>query len=101
MLRKERMKLSFSTSQLDPKIPTAQLIADLHEALDRSYRQIRAAARLRWECFTEGRPDPSDACVSIRIAPRPAAVKRLATAGVLPKRKSGFSVATNRPLLAN
>ncbi len=65
------MIMSPLSAPLQPKLATAQLIATLQHALDRKYEQMREAARRRWEIANAGRVDPSDACVRVRIAPRP------------------------------
>lgn len=66
------MNISPLSRPLQPKLATAQLIATLQHALDRKYAQMRDAARRQWEQANAGRVDPSDACVSVRIAARPA-----------------------------
>ncbi|MBA2432215.1 MAG: hypothetical protein H0V56_08880 [Chthoniobacterales bacterium] len=45
-----------------------QLVEGLRHGLERNYSRIFATARREWERRFGGRPDPSDACVSVRIS---------------------------------
>ena len=64
------MNISPLSGPLQPKLATAKLIATLQHALDQKYAEMREAARRHWEQANAGRIDPSDACVSVRIAAR-------------------------------
>jgi len=56
------------------ELAKAEVIAGLRHALDLQYRLLVESARVNWErCFGS---DPSDACVTVRVAgAKPAAVR--------------------------
>ena len=61
----------------DKRIPMRELIAGLQETLQRNHLKILEAARCDWASkYAAG--DPSDACVTIRVA-RARGVKKRAT----------------------
>ena len=51
----------------DKNVPMRELVANLQQTLARNHQKILAAALSDWEQKYSGR-DPSDACVSVRIA---------------------------------
>ena len=53
----------------DKHVPMRKLVASLQRTLERNHQKILAAALSDWESNHGGR-DPSDACVSVHIAPR-------------------------------
>jgi hypothetical protein len=52
----------------DPTVEPVDEVAGLDRALDKTYIRMRERARAAWEHHHAGE-DPSDACVSVRIAP--------------------------------
>jgi hypothetical protein len=50
------------------KQPLADEAEGLERALDKTYSRLRERARAAWERHHAGK-DPTDACVSVRIAP--------------------------------
>jgi hypothetical protein len=66
----------------DKRIPMRELIAGLQETLQRNHLKILAAARSDWERKRAGQ-DPSDACVTVRIAPQRKTKKRAPKAAVI------------------
>ncbi len=48
----------------------AELLRALQKTLDGKYATIVGSARAAWEKQFAGHIDPSDACVTVRIAPR-------------------------------
>jgi hypothetical protein len=57
------------TAQPSPAPTDRQLLTGLRKALEQSYTRILHSARYEWERQCAAK-DPSDACVSVRIAPR-------------------------------
>lgn len=67
----------------DKRIPMRELIAGLQETLQRNHLKILEAARSDWASkYSAG--DPSDACVTIRVANRREVKKRGAKRTVAP-----------------
>ncbi len=61
---------SLSRPSSQHRIDDAELISALRNALDGKYGRLVQAARREWERSFRG-PDPSDACVSVRITGAP------------------------------
>ena len=59
----------------DPIEEQVDEVAGLERALDKSYARMRERARAAWERHHAGK-DPSDACVSVRVAPAADAARK-------------------------
>ena len=75
-----------------------EIVEGLDQALDKNFQRVRENARREWESRFAG-PDPSDACVSVRIHRTPKTrLSTLPAAGfVAPQARP--QTGTMRPLL--
>ena len=76
-----------STDVTDIRTTDRQLINGLQHTLHANYDRLLQAAKKEWESKFAG-SDPSDACVTVRIAADAPAPRQLACAGVLDKPKA-------------
>jgi hypothetical protein len=80
------------------EILKVEIIDGLQRALDKNFHRVRENARRNWEAqFTA--PDPSDACVSVRISAAPQARLSVVPAAGFLARKTRPQTAKLRPLL--
>jgi len=68
-----------------------EIVAGIRSALDSKYRRLCQAARADWERLF-GDKDPADACVSVRVAVKPAVTQ------TTPIRGSGFLKSRRQPV---
>ena len=75
-----------------------EIVEGLQHALDKNFQRVRENARREWETRFSA-PDPSDACVSVRISAAPQARLSVVPAAGFLARKSRPQTAKLRPLL--
>jgi hypothetical protein len=75
------------------------LIEELRRTLDVKYSSLRKAAQEQWERNFRGM-DPSDSCVSVRVASGDPPRLSLPTAGILRGRRRSLLNGGGRPSLA-
>jgi len=86
-------------TDLQPYADNRALIEELRQALDMKYSSLRETARKQWERNFPGK-DPSDSCVSVRVASGDPPRLSLPTAGILRRRRRSLLNGSGRPSLA-
>ena len=77
-----------SVDVTDRRTTDRELIEGLQQTLHANHARLLEAAKQEWESRFAG-PDPSDACVTVRITADAPAPRQLPCAGVIRKPKTG------------